>query len=299
MSVFSENHGRDHGYDSDFPQPRRARRDREDPPLWGFSYDRAEGVIHLLLAFSIVGGAAAVLSSGVFAPEAPQARRVEARVAPQSPAPSPQQRSDTQRKAEAPPAAKPLSEAPALAEARPPAPALEPAAKPAASASFLDSRPLAEVGTMPAKALEPLAPPPAAIREKIDPSETTTQKLAAAAPPPVAEVAPVRAEEAAPREEPPSPPQGESQAPRQAKAEDRGRMAHCYLKLSGRVQSSGSCMVRRTEDSVILDLPGKPLEIAHAHGRVWTATLGGRALGKVYRSGACWGARGFYACENG
>ncbi len=299
MSVFFENHSRDHGYDSDFPQSRRTRREREDPPLWGFSYDRAEGVIHLLLAFSIVGGAAAALSSVVLAPEAPQARRVEARAAPQSPAHPPQQHNDTQRKADAPPATKPSSEAPALADARPPAPTSEPAPKPAASASLLDSRPLAEVNTMPAKALEPLAPPPPALRERLDPSEDTTRKIAAAAPPPVVEAAPVRADEVTPREEPPAPPQSEPEAPRRAKSEDRGRMAHCYLKLSGRVQSSGSCLVRRTEDSVILDLPGKPLEIAHAHGRVWTATLGGRSLGKVYRSGACWGARGFYACENG
>ncbi len=319
MSVFSENHGRNRAYESDAPpleskisgllerrgQSRSARREREDPPMWGFSYDRAEGVIHLLLAFSIVGGAAAILSSGLFAPEVAQARKVEARAA--LPAPlAPQQRAETQPLAQPkaqsqpapPPSSKPLSEAPA--DARSAAPMGTPEKAAMAPVSLLDSRPLTEIGATPAKAPEPLAPPPASLREKLDPGEEAMKRVAVAAPPPVAETAPARVDEAPPREEPSSLLEKGAQASKEeAKSEDRGRMAHCYLKLSGRVQSSGSCRVRRTEDSVILELPGKPLQIAHAHGRVWTATLGGRSLGRVYRSGACWGARGFYACENG
>ncbi|MEK4035177.1 hypothetical protein WOC76_07785 [Methylocystis sp. IM3] len=293
MSVFYENNGRKHGYESDVPHSRWARREREDLPLWGFSYNHAEGVVHLLLAFSIVGGAAAILSSGVFAPDAAQASRVEARAA--SVERLPQQRSETQ------PAAQPRAEAEAApppparaqsgqADARSAAPA-DPTEKP--TASLIDSRPLAEIGATPEKAPEPLAPPAATLREKLEPGEDGAQKAAAAAPPPVIEAAPARAEEAPAPEAAPVPPRAE------AKSEDRGRIAHCYLKLAGRVQSSGSCRVRRTEESVILELPGKPLEIAHAHGRVWTAALGGRALGNVYRSGSCWGARGFYACEKG
>jgi hypothetical protein len=318
MSVFFENHGRDRGYDSDaLPgeskvsafldrggQVRRDRKERDDPPLWGYSYDRAEGVIHLLLAFSIVGGLAAILNSGLFAPDAPQIRKVESRPAASSPAAAPQQRADV--KPISAPAAPPATAtavvepaAPSPAEARPLAP-MEKAESAAPSASLLDSRPLTEIAAASAKAPEPLAPPPTTMRGGPDPSEAPAESVADAGPPSVADAAPAPANEASAGEEAaPAAPRA-AQAPRvEAKSEDRGRMARCYLKLSGRVQSSGSCRVRHTDDSVILDLPGKPLELAHAHGRTWIATLGGRNLGKVYRNGACWGAHGFYACENG
>jgi hypothetical protein len=76
-------------------------------------------------------------------------------------------------------------------------------------------------------------------------------------------------------------------------------MEKCFFKLSGRVQSSGSCRVLHTGGGVTFQFPGKPLTIAHAQGSVWSATFGGRDIGKVYRSGSCWAAKGFYACEKG
>jgi hypothetical protein len=48
---------------------------------------------------------------------------------------------------------------------------------------------------------------------------------------------------------------------------------------------------------VTFEFPGRSLEIVQKHDRVWVATLGGRTLGPVYKSGSCWGAKGFYACE--
>jgi hypothetical protein len=75
------------------------------------------------------------------------------------------------------------------------------------------------------------------------------------------------------------------------------RTAKCFVKLAGRVQSSGACRVSHTDALVIFDLSGKALEITHSHGRVWTAQFGGRSLGKVFKTGACWGGKGFYACE--
>lgn len=300
MSVFFDNHGRNRGYESDAPsretkisaflerggQSRWGRREREDPPLWGFSYDRAEGVIHLLLAFSIVGGLAALFSSGFFVPDAQKGPKLEARaVTPALPRPPTEAQSVAPPRAlqtASPPQSEARSEAPPQADARP-------AATPAL---LLGSRTLAELGAMPAKALEPLAPPPAAAREKSGPADGPTQTDVVAAPEQlVAEAPPAPTDALAMSEEP-------AATGRARESEGSGRMAHCYLKLGRRVQTSGSCRVQRMENSVILQLPGKPLEIAHAYGRVWTATLGGRNLGKVYRSGACWGARGFYACES-
>ncbi len=282
MSVFYGDRGRNRDY-GDEQGARRAgragrfgpgrRREPDDRPLFGFSYDRAEGVIQLLVAFGVVGGAAALLSSGLFAPDAADARRREARTdaAPVSAAPAPQ------RLVEAPPArAEPSPVSPSRADAPAPAGAtnLVEQAVPAAPVASQDPSPPVQMA-MPAKLPEPLAPPPGR-------ADMASQAEAAAA----------AAEDAAPTLS------AEAPAARSA-GESPARFSHCYLKLAGRVQSSGGCRVRHTEDAVVLEVQGKPLEIAHARGRVWTATYGGRSLGKVYRSGSCWGARGFYACEKG
>ncbi len=302
MSVFYGDRGRNRDYGDEQGAPRAGRvgrfgpgrrREPDDRPLFGFSYDRAEGVIQLLVAFGVVGGAAALLSSGLFAPDAADARRREARTdaAPVSAAPAPQ------RLVEAPPArAEPSPVSPSRADAPAPAGAtnLVEQAVPAAPVASQDPSPPVQMA-MPAKLPEPLAPPPAELRERLDP----TPKRVDDAPPPgradmasQAEAAAAAAEDAAPTLS------AEAPAARSA-GESPARFSHCYLKLAGRVQSSGGCRVRHTEDAVVLEVQGKPLEIAHARGRVWTATYGGRSLGKVYRSGSCWGARGFYACEKG
>lgn len=290
MSVYFENRRRGSDYETDAPRResklstffsrggRPDHRHEDEAPLWGFSYDRAEGVVHLLLAFSVVGGAAAMLSSVVFGVAPAVEKAGTAVIASATPNVAP-----TQPKMEPTPA-RPIQKA----EAPPPPAPIAP-----------DMRAVAiPPGAM---APAPLVPPTADQRERLGsheapaPQETTMDAPPAPAAPQLAQL-----DEPPAREEAPPAPDKIASAPKDdAREADRGRMAHCYLKLSGRVQTSGSCRVQHTDDSVILQLPGKPLEIAHAHGRVWIATLGGHNLGKVYKSGACWGARGFYACQSG
>jgi hypothetical protein len=346
MSVFFDNHGRESGYQADEPRPlawkrllsqtrevmsrngaHRADVDRADvdrvdvdrAPLWGLTYDRVEGVVPLLLAFTLVGGAAAIMSSALYgtnvpAPGAAQEKQTqEKRMAAKAPKPVAAVAEPAPVAAVAAPAPvaavaapAPVAAVAALAPLEPEttvarsvanverqAQAVEPP-KPSDAAPaldpFLDAKPIAATA---ASAPAPLAPPPAQMREKL-----AARQEAPAAPAPQAAI-----------EQPPAPPEP-AQAMKEeasvvpekldeaAKSEESGRTAKCYFKLSGRVQNSGTCRVQHSGESVVFQFPGKPLEIAHNHGRVWVATLGGRNLGKVYKSGACWGAKGFYACEN-
>jgi hypothetical protein len=334
MSVFFDNRGRDSGYEVDEPRPLAWRRllartrevmsgngvdrvtvdrvpvDRLDvdrAPLWGLSYDRVEGVVHLLLAFTLVGGAAAIMSSALYGTNVPpgaaqEKQAQEKHLAAKAPAPVAAVAAPAPVAALAAPApSEPETtvartvenverQAPAVEPPKPSdaAPALDP---------FLDARPMAEAKPMAETAATaapaPLAPPPAQMREKL-----AARQEAPAAPAPQAaiEQPPSAPEPAQAMKEEAAAPEKLDEAP---KAEESGRTAKCYFKLSGRVQNSGTCRVQHSGESVVFQFPGKPLEIAHNHGRVWIATLGGRNLGKVYKSGACWGARGFYACENG
>jgi hypothetical protein len=286
MSVFFD-HGRRHG-DGEQGLVKGGQTDgqTDDAPLWGVAYEKVEGVVHLTLAFAIVGGAAVILSSALFSPGAPLGGAVEkpAEVTQASLAPAVAV-AVTEPETAAP--AAPVEKAAPLAQAEP-APAAD---------SFLNARPIAEQAAPAAagRAPEPLSPPSADMREKLEARQE-------AAPPPEAKAY----EAAAPA--PASAPEAQAEPPAAAekpidasKAEEGGRMARCYFKLSGRVQNSGACRVDHAGAAVVFHLPGKTLELAHNNGRVWTATLGGRNLGKVYKNkGApCWGAKGFYACENG
>ncbi|PPD42719.1 MAG: hypothetical protein CTY15_11785 [Methylocystis sp.] len=268
------------------------------------AFERVESLVHLLLAFAIVAGATVILKSIAFSPEAP-ARQFASVALPaneQLAAPSQAPAEPLERAAASQVA--PVSQdnasvalpAAAVAPLAPPAAVSAPAAS--GDQALLDPKPLAPKPLAPepsveprANAPEPLAPPSADVREKL---VARTQAPA-----------PKRAEEEmnAPAPEP------ETVASKSAEANDEpapaardvesGRMAKCYFKLSGRVQNSGPCRVSRTDKAVVFQLPGKPLQIAQIRGRVWSATLGGRSLGKVYKTGACWGAKGFYACDNG
>ncbi|QGM96156.1 hypothetical protein [Methylocystis parvus] len=301
MSVFFD-HRRRHGDE----EQGELGSQQANSALWGVAYDKVEGVVHLTLAFTIVGGLAVILSSALFSPGAPLGGAIEkpVDVAQQSsvaPGAGAVVTEPIQAVAIAPAAPVPASK---LAEEA--APADQAAARAAtaapASNSFLSVRPIAaQPAAAPAtaaRALEPLAPPSADMREKLvaredsaPPSEAAArQALAVPAAEPVAKAQTAPVEEAADSEKVPA-----------AHASEGGHMAKCFLKLSGRVQNSGACRVDHDGSSVVFHLPGKPLEIVQQNGRVWTATLGGRSLGKVYRnkSAPCWGAKGFYACENG
>jgi hypothetical protein len=318
MSVFYDNHGHDRGYDDDEAPPRarwvafgasreparRPRREAADGPLLGLSYERAEGVIQLVLAFALVGGATALLNSNLFSapPAAPQtdtaALTASAPAAQASPAQAPSVQVQTAQVQAAQVQAAPVEAArvaaPTLMSSSPVEPAAPAAAAPepapaaaapasADSAALFDSRPIAGGDVVPDTAPRPLAPPSPEARER----------LAAGEQPPAAEAAPAAEAESAPAATPVHEP---------AKPAEGGRMAKCYLKISGRVQENGSCRIHQSNEQVVFDFPGKPLSLAHDHGRTWIATLGGRTVGKVYQNAhkPCWGARGsgFYACDN-
>ncbi|PWB79564.1 MAG: hypothetical protein C3F11_20440 [Methylocystaceae bacterium] len=77
-------------------------------------------------------------------------------------------------------------------------------------------------------------------------------------------------------------------------------LANCFVRVGGRVLVSGPCRILREKDkSVTFELTDKPLVVSFQRSRTWTATLGDRELGKVYKRGDCWGGKGVYACDRG
>jgi hypothetical protein len=80
--------------------------------------------------------------------------------------------------------------------------------------------------------------------------------------------------------------------PREDAPADEGRRAKCFVKVDGRVLFERSCMLRQPRRSTLtLNAGDDAVVLTQDHGRTWTASLGGRSLGKVYRSGECWGRR--------
>lgn len=76
--------------------------------------------------------------------------------------------------------------------------------------------------------------------------------------------------------------------------------AACFVKIDGRVLTSRPCRILREKGKeVIFQLAEGPLTIRLHHGRTWTARLEGRDFGNVFKTGECWGAHGFYACDKG
>ncbi|PWB91655.1 hypothetical protein C5688_03840 [Methylocystis sp. MitZ-2018] len=85
-------------------------------------------------------------------------------------------------------------------------------------------------------------------------------------------------------------------AARESQREDEpaneGRRAKCFVKVDGRILFERSCMLRQARRSTLtLNAGDDAVVLTQDHGRTWTASLGGRSLGKVYRTGECWGRR--------
>jgi hypothetical protein len=49
--------------------------------------------------------------------------------------------------------------------------------------------------------------------------------------------------------------------------------------------------------SLTLGLTDKTVTLAFDHGRTWTATMGKRQLGKVFKRDSCWGNKHIYICR--
>ncbi len=88
---------------------------------------------------------------------------------------------------------------------------------------------------------------------------------------------------------------------REEEPANEGRRAKCFVKVDGRVLFERSCMMRQPRRSTLtLNAGDDAVVLTQDHGRTWTASLGGRSLGKVYRTGECWGRRRqIFICARG
>ncbi len=77
------------------------------------------------------------------------------------------------------------------------------------------------------------------------------------------------------------------------------RTGKCYVRISGRVLNSGVCQISRKGGAVIFQYSGQTLTLSPARGKTWSAALGGKTLGNVYKSGSCWGSKSTYICDRG
>ncbi|MGD9539687.1 hypothetical protein [Methylocystis sp.] len=100
-------------------------------------------------------------------------------------------------------------------------------------------------------------------------------------------------------------PNDEAPATRESRREDEpaneGRHAKCFVKVDGRVLFQRNCLLNQPSRSTFNVTAGdEAIVLRLEHGRTWTASLGGRNLGKVYRTGECWGRRHeVYICAKG
>ncbi len=77
-------------------------------------------------------------------------------------------------------------------------------------------------------------------------------------------------------------------------------VSHCFVKVAGRVLNNGTCRISHHGSAVTLRYGGASVAVSPHQGREWTLTMSGRNVGKVYRSGACWGANNHtWVCEKG
>ncbi|MFA6205028.1 MAG: hypothetical protein WC689_02355 [Methylocystis sp.] len=143
---------------------------------------------------------------------------------------------------------------------------------------------------------EPLAPPTKADVLAAAPARgaATVPPLGAALPniafdnaPPVDAAATAEPDDAAPAAR-----TAARESPREDAPANEGRRAKCFVKVDGRVLFERSCLLRQPRRSTLtLNAGDDAVVLTQDHGRTWTASLGGRSLGKVYRSGECWGRR--------
>jgi hypothetical protein len=76
--------------------------------------------------------------------------------------------------------------------------------------------------------------------------------------------------------------------------------ARCFVKIDGKVLEARGCRIlREGGKSVVFQIAEGALTIDQRQGRVWTARLDARSFGNVYKTGECWGAKGFYVCDRG
>lgn len=95
---------------------------------------------------------------------------------------------------------------------------------------------------------------------------------------------------------------GVPEAAKSASASEAGsdaRTGKCYVRISGRVLAKGGCQISRTAGAVSFQYSGQTLTLSLVKGKSWSATLGGKTIGTVYKSGSCWGSKNAYVCDRG
>lgn len=155
---------------------------------------------------------------------------------------------------------------------------------------------------------EPLPPPPKTDVPSSAPAlGAATVPQLDPAPPSAAFDAPL-AVDAAPSVDAAAPAEPDDDASRVAQESQRAeetagdaRHAKCFVKVDGRVLFERSCTLRQPSRSTLtLNAGDDAVVLTQEHGRTWSADLGGRSLGKVYRTGQCWGRRRqVYICAKG
>ena len=150
---------------------------------------------------------------------------------------------------------------------------------------------------------EPLPPPtktelPAAApaHRAVSPLDQTRPKTAFDDAPPVDMAA-----LAEPDDEAPAAQAAARQSQREDEPANDARRGKCFVKVDGQILFERGCMLRQSGRSKFtLNAGDDALVLTLERGRTWTASLGGRSLGKVYRTGECWGRRRqVYICAKG
>ncbi len=88
-------------------------------------------------------------------------------------------------------------------------------------------------------------------------------------------------------------------AAKQEPPASEARTGKCYVRIAGRVLNSGVCQISRKGGAVVFQYSGQMLTLSPARGKSWSAALGGKTLGNVYKSGSCWGSKSTYICDRG
>ncbi len=96
-------------------------------------------------------------------------------------------------------------------------------------------------------------------------------------------------------------PSAARESQREEKPAGDGRHTKCLVKVDGQILFDRGCRLRQPGRSTFtFDAGGDDVVLTLEHGRTWTASLGGRSLGNVYRTGECWGRRReVYICAKG
>lgn len=246
-------------------------------------YDRVERAFYLLMGGVIFAGCIAIVMAGFRGAE--PARPVEGVTEVQLASPPQQETARTPQANQNLSAAAPTADpAPTPVESVAAAPPQEPAAA-APTVAPRESPTVAEEAMPPAQGE---AAPAQNLASELPPAiETPRESEMAMAAPNAAR------HEAAEPEPEAAPPAAARDA--NAGADDKAgageRAAKCFVKVAGRVLTSGNCRVSRKGAAVTFLHSGQPVTVSPRRGREWALTLGGRNIGTVYKVGDCWGSR--------